>query len=94
MRKTTAFAVSVATVAGIAIGITGTLALTYEPAPRTVHTAPIERPDTFCQDMAERILSAYSVTLTAWENGTAYDDSIRTDNVDVYAEQLSANCQD
>lgn len=93
MRKSTALAASIAAVAGLAIGITGTFAVTTEPATRTIST-PVERPDTFCEDMAARILSAYSVTLTAWENGTAYDDSIRTDNVDVYAAQLTANCQD
>lgn len=129
MRKSTALAASIASVAGLAIGITGTLAITAEPTPRTVHTTAVNtcshEGDTscywdattqgngqglsyyadargnvyyatspYCLDMAENILAAYSVTLTAWENGTAYDDTFRTDNVDVYADQLSANCQD
>lgn len=93
MRKHTALAASIAAVAGLTIGITGTLAVTAEPATRTV-SAPAERPDTYCEGMAERILAAYSVTLTAWENGTAYNDTFRADNVDVYAAQLSENCQD
>lgn len=129
MRKSTALAASIATVAGIAIGITGTLAVTAEPVSRTAHApatvnACSHEGDTscywdaetqgngeghsyyadargnvyydttpYCLDMAANILGAYSVTLTAWENGTAYSDTFRTDNVDVYADQLSANCQ-
>ena len=89
MRKVTLTAIIAGTaIAGIAAGaVAATLAA---PAPEPV-TRTITITDTCAADYADMLLDAYSMTLDAWEAGTAYSESIRTDNLDAY-ELLLSQC--
>ena len=87
MRKITIAAIIAGSaIAGIAAGATVATIAAPDPAPRTV---TITVTDTCAADYADMLLDAYSMTLDAWEAGTAYSDSIRTDNLDSYALLLS-----
>lgn len=46
--------------------------------------------DAHCDELATGILANAGMLLTAWENGTGYTPEFRTDNYDVYADQLAA----
>lgn len=85
MRKRTLSAIIAGTaIAGIAAGATVATLTAPEPVTRTITVT-----DTCAADYADMLLDAYSMTLDAWEAGTAYSDSIRTDNHDAYALLLS-----
>lgn len=87
MRKRTLTAIIAGTaLAGIAAGAVAATLTVPDPAPRTVTVT-----DTCAADYADMLLDAYSMTLDAWESGTAYSDSIRTDNHDAY-ELLLSQC--
>ena len=85
MRKLTLTAIIAGTaIAGIAAGATVATLTTPEPATRTVTVT-----DTCAADYAAMMLDNMSMILTAWEAGTAYNESIRTDNLDAYRLLLS-----
>ena len=87
MRKITLTAIIAGSaVAGIAAGATVATIAAPDPAPRTITIT-----DTCAADYADMLLDAYSMTLDAWEAGTAYNESIRTDNLDAY-ELLLSQC--
>ena len=89
MRKRTLTAIIAGTaVAGIAAGAVAATLTVPDPAPRTV---TVTVTDTCAANYADMLLDAYSMTLDAWEAGTAYSDSIRTDNHDAY-ELLLSQC--
>lgn len=90
MRKLTLTAIIAGTaVAGIAAGATVATVATPEPGTRTVNT--VERADTCAADYADMLLANVDMLLTSWEAGTAYDESIRTDNLGAY-ELLLSQC--
>lgn len=85
MRKITLTAIIAGTaVAGIAAGATVATVAAPDPAPRTVTIT-----DTCAADYADMLLANVDMLLTAWEAGTAYSESIRTDNLDAYRLLLS-----
>lgn len=87
MRKRTLIAIIAGSaIAGIAAGATVATLAAPEPVTRTV---TVTVTDTCAADYADMLLDAYSMTLDAWESGTAYSDDIRTDNLDSYALLLS-----
>ena len=85
MRKITLTAIIAGSaVAGIAAGATVATIAAPDPAPRTVTVT-----DTCAADYADMLLANVDMLLTTWEAGTAYSESIRTDNLDAYALLLS-----
>lgn len=90
MRKITLTAIIAGSaVAGIAAGATVATLTAPEPLTRTINT--VERADTCAADYADMLLANVDMLLTAWEAGTAYNESIRTDNLDAY-ELLLSQC--
>lgn len=87
MRKLTLTAIVAGTaVAGIAAGAVAATLAASEPVTRTVTVT-----DTCAADYADMLLANVDMLLTAWEAGTAYDESTRTDNLDAY-ELLLSQC--
>lgn len=87
MRKITLTAIIAGSaVAGIAAGATVATLTAPDPAPRTITVT-----DTCAADYADMLLDNVDMLLTTWEAGTAYDESIRTDNLGAY-ELLLSQC--